>query len=84
MCCGKKRNSYQSGLSQGSRQATPGAAFSAGPGKALFEYTGNSTLSVSGPITGQRYYFSRHGAQVEVDVRDRAWLARVPVLRAIY
>jgi hypothetical protein len=46
-----------------------------------FEYTGETGISVLGPITRMRYNFPAPGAQVEVDQRDAAYVAGVPKLR---
>jgi hypothetical protein len=49
----------------------------------VFEYVGRTGLTVVGPISGAPYHFAGSGARVEVDARDQAALARVPVLRAV-
>ena len=50
---------------------------------AWFEYVGRTALVLTGPFTGQRYRFTRPGARLEVDVRDRRALLAVPVLRPV-
>jgi len=49
----------------------------------LFEYVGQTRLSVLGPATRTTYRFDRPGARVLVDGRDRLSLASMPVLRAV-
>jgi hypothetical protein len=87
MCCGQKGWTY--------RPATPSARFpdpatarvaprSRGAETAArFEYTGPTTLTVRGPLSGRTYVFRGHGAVLTVDPRDRAALAAVPGLRAL-
>lgn len=84
MCCGKNRTQM--------RTVTPGQPRSnqvfAGrpqqqPSKVSFVYTGNTGLTVTGPISGIQYTFSRPGAQVNVDARDRIMLASIRQLRQV-
>lgn len=54
------------------------------PAKAAwFEYIGKTALVLRGPYTGQRYWFERPGARLQVDPRDRHALLAVPVLRLV-
>jgi hypothetical protein len=46
-----------------------------------FEYTGETGITVLGPITRTRYNFPTPGARVDVDQRDAAYVAGVPKLR---
>ena len=48
--------------------------------KPVFEYVGITALTVVSPVTRKTYRFERPGARVEVDVRDRSWVAFVPNL----
>ncbi len=48
-----------------------------------FEYVGTTALTVESPKTGRRYRFDGPGARVEIDLRDRPWLASVPHLRQV-
>jgi hypothetical protein len=52
--------------------------------RVFFEYVGPTALTVIGPVTGKSYRFARHGARVEVDLKDRRSVAAVPTLRQIY
>jgi len=47
----------------------------------MFEYTGQTALTVRGPLTGRSYRFAYPGAQVFVDKREAAALTAVPHLR---
>jgi hypothetical protein len=49
----------------------------------LFEYIGNTGLTVFGPVTRTRYRFPHPGARARVDARDAASLAGVPHVRRI-
>lgn len=49
--------------------------------RVIFEYVGDTGMTVVGPVTGKRYRFDRPGARVEVDLRDRRPLTGVPRLR---
>jgi hypothetical protein len=48
-----------------------------------FRYVGETALTVTGGVTGARYYFGRPGAVVPVDARDRRSIAAVPVVRQV-
>lgn len=45
------------------------------------EYSGARGITAIGPITGRRYHFAGPGARLDVDVRDRDALLRVPGIR---
>lgn len=47
------------------------------------QYTGASTLTAYGPISGRSYRFDSPGAVVPVDPRDASWLAAIPKLRVL-
>lgn len=48
-----------------------------------FVYTGNSSLTVTGIVSGKRYTFTRPGDVVEVDERDRVMLLAMPSLKRL-
>jgi hypothetical protein len=50
---------------------------------AVFRYDGQGSLTVIGPQTGRKYWFERAGAEIAVDLRDRAAVAAVPKLRQV-
>jgi hypothetical protein len=51
--------------------------------KPIFEYVGVTALTVVSPVTRKTYRFERPGARVEVDMRDRSWVAFVPNLVSV-
>ena len=48
-----------------------------------FEYLGEAPVTLESPNTGRRYRFEHKGARVEIDLRDRPWLASQPNLRQL-
>ena len=66
-CCGKARAAAHSAMPAGQTVE--------------FEYVGPTTLTIIGPVTGQRYYFGAPGVRVAIDVRDRMHLQNVPRIR---
>ncbi len=48
-----------------------------------FEYLGDAAVTLVSPGTGRPYRFERKGARVEIDPRDRPWLASQPNLRQL-
>lgn len=48
-----------------------------------FVYQGNSSLVLTGLVSGRQYVFSRPGAIVEVDERDRHMLLAMPSLKEL-
>jgi len=82
-CCGKQRT-----MSQRPVRTSPSRAavrvISEKPRtiqRVFFEYVGGTSLTVIGPKSGKRYRFDNPGAKVEVDKRDRPWLAAMARLR---
>jgi hypothetical protein len=65
------------------RVANEPQVFADGVSAPKFEYVGKTAMTVVGPMTGKRYRFSRPGEQLEVDVRDRSWIAFVPNLKRV-
>lgn len=49
----------------------------------VFEYTGNTALSVTGKITGTHYRFSAPGERQNIDGRDAAGMMGIPVLQKV-
>ncbi|MGE3309018.1 MAG: hypothetical protein AB7O66_03540 [Limisphaerales bacterium] len=62
----------------GRNESEPSGALSA-----CFEYIGRTALVLTGPYTGNRYWFRQPGARLRVDGRDRHAFQAVPVLRSI-
>lgn len=49
----------------------------------MFEYTGQTALTVTGPYSGMRYRFNAPGSRLRVDFRDVPALSSIRVLRAL-
>ncbi|HVR39104.1 MAG TPA: hypothetical protein VMU84_08400 [Thermoanaerobaculia bacterium] len=50
---------------------------------AIFRYDGRTTLTVIGRVTGRRYWFREPGAEIAVELRDRASMQQVPNVREV-
>jgi len=79
-CCGKKRNEYAGSLGRSS------ATYTHTPSNQLwddviFEYTGESGLTVKGAITRRTYRFNAPGDQQQVDYRDAGSMMAISLLR---
>jgi hypothetical protein len=83
-CCSRRRTQFHAeplgGSPAGGPPQTRGPI---GPASTpiYFEYTGQTGLSVRGPITGRNYRFGGPGARIGVDSRDAPALMAVPMLR---
>ena len=82
MCCGRQQGLESNRFSR----VSAGAAIAVEkrqtlPAGVRFEYIGKTALTVVGPVTGKRYRFRWPGECLEIDVRDRSWIAFVPHLR---
>jgi hypothetical protein len=53
------------------------------PAFASMRYTGPTSATTTGPVSGREYKFTRFGATLQVDPRDMAALTKVPHLRQI-
>ena len=73
-CCGKQRD----GLRQPSFSSQTGPKWTSGP--VDFEYMGQGTLTVTGPLTGTVYYFSPR-TRLRVHGADAPSLVSVPNLK---
>lgn len=49
----------------------------------VFEYTGETAMSVLGPITRTRYRFRSTGDRVGIDYRDASYVSGVPNVRRV-
>jgi hypothetical protein len=81
-CCGGNRARAVMSASAGPAGATP-TVYAHPPSVAVFRYEGDGSLTVIGPATGRKYWFERSGAELAVDLRDRAAIANVPKLRQL-
>ena len=81
-CCGGNRARFMMhGSTSGS--TSPQAVVMQQPTVAIFRYEGDGSLTVIGPQTGRKYWFERNGAELAIDMRDRAAVAKVPKLRQV-
>lgn len=64
-------------------QSSPGLQPTGMKKRVRFVYNGNSSLKVTGIVSGKQYTFSRPGDIVEVDERDRNMLLAMPSLKEI-
>jgi hypothetical protein len=79
MCCGKGRAQWNT------RSTTPATTPVSDPqqSRVSFIYVGNTAMTVTGPVSGLQYRFSRPGSRLEVDARDRILLASIRQLRQV-
>ena len=77
-CCGGRSRGSMSFPRTGGAAAVQSTAR---PTLAVFRYEGDKTLTATGGATGTKYHFSGPGAEVAVDIRDRASVRQVPRLR---
>jgi hypothetical protein len=82
-CCGKQREQIRATQSDHSNTNIMENGMETKRVAILFEYKGNSNLTVHGLISGKQYSFERPGAIVEVDSRDRNLLLAMPSLRQL-
>jgi hypothetical protein len=78
-CCGNKREELAQQLSS-NKIVTPVVKMW---NDVLFEYTGNTALTVKGNISRTVYRFSAKGDTQLVDYRDVSGMMAVPVLKKI-
>jgi hypothetical protein len=78
-CCGQRRAlaSVNGGVVETKRSGRPISH------AALYEYTGTTSMTVGGPVSGLRYRFGHPGAKVQVDSRDVYSMAGLPNLRRL-
>ncbi|MER3552990.1 MAG: hypothetical protein C4331_01170 [Meiothermus sp.] len=50
----------------------------------VFEYRGTTGKMVVGPRSRRRYFFRGRGFRLEVDPRDRPYIARMPHLKQVF
>jgi hypothetical protein len=90
MCCNRPRPTITNATRRVVRSVTAQAGATA-PAQApaharlslpapIFEYVGETALTVVSPITRKSYRFEKTGARLTVDIRDRSWVAFVPKL----
>jgi hypothetical protein len=84
MCCGRDRVQQRTapGTTTANRQVYAANA-QPQPRPTEFVYAGNTSLTVTGPVSGIRYRFDRPGARLNVDARDRVLLASIRQLQQV-
>lgn len=90
MCCGSSRQGISTNAQRAAgllavkpQRSTPVHTQTAPPAKPVFEYVGATALTVVSPISRRTYRFEHPGARLEVDARDRSWVAFVPNLTRV-
>lgn len=82
-CCGEKRSKIyhdpysHSGADTGADASQPFQL----PEGSYFVYTGSTSLTANGVITGTAYRFEKTGSILEVDRRDASFMTGIPNLR---
>jgi len=72
-CCGNKRKALTTEARTSGRQFIPAGNtnyMAENRPDRVFEYTGNTSFTVRGPISGKQYYFRTKGDKVTVDFMD--------------
>jgi len=78
-CCGQKR-----AMAAGNGQSIDfKRASGTYPTAAIYEYVGQTGMTVTGPATGHTYRFAEPGAKVQIDARDVQSLRGLPNLRRV-
>jgi hypothetical protein len=89
-CCGKGREQFRNQQSA-QANAVPNSrqyATTQLPRRTYFttlrfEYLGDTPVTLESPTTGRLYRFEHRGDRLEIDLRDRPWLASQPNLRQL-
>lgn len=79
-CCGNKRTQWVNMQTQPTAKNEP-ALTAPGPEYFSFEYLGEHSYSIAGPITGNTYHFTHNGHVLEIDYRDTPFMMGVAVVR---
>lgn len=77
-CCGNKREALAQQLSSAKTVSTPVVKMW---NDVLFEYTGETALTVKGSVSRNIYRFTKPGDTQLVDYRDASGMMAVPMLR---
>lgn len=81
-CCGQKRDELRAESPEPAHAMAAPDSPMMQPG-IYFEYTGETGLTVIGPVTQYTYRFSGKGDRQMIDQRDAGSMAAAPVLRNI-
>lgn len=80
-CCGGNRSRVTGTQTSPAPQASSSAPL--GATVAIFRYEGRTALTVWGRETGRKYWFSSPGAEIAIDLRDRASMRQVPNVKEV-
>ncbi len=80
-CCGKKRDEFTQSLS--STTSNNSAPVVKMWDDVLFEYTGETGLTVKGSVSRNMYRFNNPGDIQLIDYRDASGMMAVPVLKKL-
>jgi hypothetical protein len=93
-CCGKKRQQFYSEQQETvknkyftdpfNKKEPAGQNFSATRTVVCFEYTGRTSLTARGAVSGKYYRFEGPGSQVIIDPKDKPSIRQVPHLKQVY
>lgn len=86
MCnCGKKRNMFTQQQAVYSKPANvvPQQPFAQNKQTVLFQYTGNTALTITGNVTRKTYRFNFPGEIQHIELSDAAAMSAVSVLKRI-
>ena len=78
-CCGQRRAQ----VSMSGKMAKATKPYRPTPRAVLYEYTGTTGMSVTGPVSGLTYRFGLPGAKLQIDARDASSMAGLPNLRRL-
>ena len=78
-CCGQRRAM----ASSNGKLADAAPARRAASREALYQYTGATGMTVTGPVSRTTYRFDGPGATRQIDPRDLASMAGLPDLRRL-
>ncbi len=84
MCCGNKRTQMRIEAEQAVASKNAQIHSATAPRTAVpFVNSGGAGMTVIGPVSGRQYHFDHPGAQVKIDPRDRALLAKMRQIRPL-
>ena len=82
-CCGNKRSAWHRTEAAHSYKTEIPNADRKLREDVHFEYTGETALSVTGPVSGKKYRFLFPGDRQSADYRDAPGMMGVPVLKRV-
>jgi hypothetical protein len=83
MCnCGNKRAEYNKRILSGNA-ISPSATLDSNKLKTKFIYTGHSSLTVIGNISGHTYHFRKYGDVKEISSNDTSFMMTLPEVKML-